>query len=829
MKKTFLLAILCCLFSIGFAGNVVPVNDARTASVNFIKSIYPDMNVSASDFVLKYTEVDENGDAVFYQFDIREQGFIIVSANDAVDPILAHSVNTKFNKDIHVYAFSVYKEEVKAAKNIVNPTALKAWDRLLSHRSTRGEVIGQYISEEVKPFVTSEWNQGEYFNYLCPAQEDASQYQQNINCDNHVPAGCVATAMSQVMFYYRYPEYGTGGVGYTPIHYEYDADNNPTDTFYYPMQAQRFNTLHEYDVMPSDVDFYAGEIAKLMWHAGISVRMDYGPTGSGAQSAEALTSLKNYWGYNRTAQMYSRNDYSDAKWKDTLLNELRALRPIYYSGTDAEGGHAFVLDGFRVINDVERTTHYGDTIENIVVTDSNYTYTAFEYIDSVQHLLYDSLAHIDTITSHYINDTTLVFDTTYYYTYFDTTYYYTYDSVATDSVVNYITSTFYTHTDSLTTYTYDTLYKTTEVHINWGWGGFNNAYFKIAGAGHIGGYTQNEAAMIGLYPADQAPKDTTGHKRVAGSRGSISDGAGNIDYRPNTDRTWTVVANNANMYTFRFLRLATEANNDVIIFYKNGDMTNEEKRVSGNELPDAFTINADSVTIRFQTDGDSVTDKGFVLDFTAITAAPHCSSDYVTLTGSGTISDKGDSEVSPETPYQPDGICKWEITGAHTTYFSYPKINLGLGDYVDIYEYKGIQRYELLKRIDIWNWPEEDVFTSHSRRIRIHFVTDNYDEKTGFELTYQIITGVKENGISDLNIFPNPTSSTLNVTLTAEEAGQLTFRISDMTGRTISTEKVENYGGEIQHTLNVSNLSKGLYLLSIEGNQGKTVHKFIVE
>ena len=114
-------------------------------------------------------------------------------------------------------------------------------------------------------------------------------------------------------------------------------------------------------------------------------------------------------------------------------------------------------------------------------------------------------------------------------------------------------------------------------------------------------------------------------------------------------------------------------------------------------------------------------------------------------------------------------------------------------------------------------------------KIRIHFLTDNYDESDGFELTYQIVTNVKENGISDLSIFPNPASSTMNVLLTAEEAGQLTFRISDMTGRTLSTESVENFGGEMLHTINVSNLSKGLYLLSIEGKQGTSVHKFIVE
>ena len=258
-------------------------------------------------------------------------------------------------------------------------------------------------------------------------------------------------------------------------------------------------------------------------------------------------------------------------------------------------------------------------------------------------------------------------------------------------------------------------------------------------------------------------------------------------------------------------------------------MDNAERSFSGTTLPSSFSIDADSVTIRFISDENDVVDRGFVLEYSATTGAATCSEDYVTLSGTGTITDKGDSDIPADAPYIADKMCKWKIENSNTTYFSYPRINLGLGDYVDIYEYKGLQRYELLKRFDIYNWPEEDVFVAHANRIRIHFLTDNYDENTGFELTYQIVTNVKENGISDLSIFPNPASSTMNVLLTTEEAGQLTFRISDMTGRTLYTENVENLGGETLHTLNVSNLSKGLYLLSIEGKQGASVHKFIVE
>ena len=819
MKKTLLLALLCCLFSLGFAGNIVSVNDARTASVNFIKAVYPAMDVNASDIVLKHTELDENGDPVYYQFAIGEQGFILVSANDAVSPILAYSVTNNFDRNVPNYAVGVYRDEIIAAKNTVNVQARKAWDKLLSVANTR-EVIGQFISDEVEPLVTSKWNQGKYFNYLCPAQPDAVQYQlQSLDCDNHVPTGCVATAMSQVMFYYRYPEYGVGGIGYQPVHYELDAENNPIDTITYPWQVQSFNTLHEFDAMPSTVDFYTGEVSKLIWHAGISVQMGYGPNSSGAQSADALTALKDYWKYNRSAQMYERSDFTTSKWTDSLTKELKALHPIYYSGADADGGHAFVLDGYQVMNDINRTPHYGDTIENIDHIDTIVTHeydidtTTFTHIDSVSHIL-----EIDTVLN----------DTTYYFTY-DTTYTFQYDSTITNTIVTYDTSYYYTHTDSLTTYTYDTAYVNTMMHVNWGWGGYSDGYYALNGSGHVGGYTRNEAAMIGVYPADQQPKATSGNKLISATRGSISDGAGNLDYEPGTDRTWTLASNGATRYTFTFTRLNTEADHDVIIFYKNGNLNNEEKRISGTTLPATFSIQADSVTVRFLTDTNDVAGKGFVLEYSVSTGDAYCSEDYVALSGSGTISDKGDSDVPADALYVPDKMCKWKIDNCNTTYFSYPKIELGLGDYVDIYEYKGLQRFELLKRIDIYNWPEEDVFVTHASKIRIHFLTDNYIEGTGFELTYEAITDVKENGISDLNIFPNPASSTMNVLLTTEDAGQLTFRITDMTGRTLSTESVENYGGEMMHTLNVSNLSKGLYLLSIEGKQGSSIHKFIVE
>ena len=339
--------------------------------------------------------------------------------------------------------------------------------------------------------------------------------------------------------------------------------------------------------------------------------------------------------------------------------------------------------------------------------------------------------------------------------------------------------------------------------------------------------------MIGLYPADQAPKDTTGHVNVYGTRGSISDGAGNLMYRPNTDRTWMIAAPGATRYSIKFLRLETENNADEVIFYKNGNMNDEAGRYSGNTCPStAFNLVADSVLVRFVSNGNDVTGRGFVFDFTATTPSGYCNEEVILPAGTGTFTDKGDANVEEGTPYRPETTCTWRINGFDKIYISYPQIELGAGDFIDFFDVTQPTKQYPIARIDNYNWPTNDVMVleGNIHKLKIRFVSDNFEENNGFTITYETITNIDEqNGLNNIAVYPNPASSTLNVDLSSDFEGQLNFRITDMTGRTISNESIHADGGELHHTLNVSNLSKGLYLLSIEGSHGKSVRKFVVE
>jgi hypothetical protein len=75
---------------------------------------------------------------------------------------------------------------------------------------------------------------------------------------------------------------------------------------------------------------------------------------------------------------------------------------------------------------------------------------------------------------------------------------------------------------------------------------------------------------------------------------------------------------------------------------------------------------------------------------------------------------------------------------------------------------------------------------------------------------------------ASVDVYPNPTSSDLNV---RGLNGDATFSFVDVLGRTIKTVSLENINSEIK--LNVSDLSKGTYILKIN-NEGKSIVKSIV-
>lgn len=258
-------------------------------------------------------------------FDI---GFVVVSADDAVMPVLAYSNTCDLNLDDAapgaLFWLDLYQNEIQYVRDnnlAATESIVEEWNSLRGLKNSQTTVV-------VSPLLTAMWNQTKYYNQYSPIDRDAPS-----GYDGRTPNGCVAVAMASILYYYRYPEHGRGS--HTNYHSNYDD--------YYVNFAQQ---TYNYEAMQDELSFYNNEVAKLIFHCATAVDMMYGPDGSGAYSEQVPDAVKQYFGYSNSCSFKRKHNYQESDWKQLLKQELDMSHPLYYSGYSQDGGHAFVCDGY---------------------------------------------------------------------------------------------------------------------------------------------------------------------------------------------------------------------------------------------------------------------------------------------------------------------------------------------------------------------------------------------------------------------------------------------------------------------------------------------------
>ena len=291
-----------------------------------------------------------------------EHCFVIVSADDCVQPILGYSTENRFGTDKmpdNLFGWlSGYEEQIseagKAGREATN-TVKRQWDELIS-----GNMPTQKDNyTEVGPLISTQWNQNSPYNYSCPGGK---------------LTGCVATAMAQIMKYHNYPTTGFGSHSYTPdTHPEYGVQTANFGETTYDWE----HMINSYSASTYD-DTQRDAVAKLMYHCGVSVNMDYGDSGnsSGAMTFSVVKALQNYFNYSNKIEYISREEINDDQiWKDILREELDEQRPIQYRGTDTRGGHSFICDGYNSLDKFHFNWGWGgDTDGFYTIIDMKYHY-----------------------------------------------------------------------------------------------------------------------------------------------------------------------------------------------------------------------------------------------------------------------------------------------------------------------------------------------------------------------------------------------------------------------------------------------------------------------
>ena len=331
MKKTTLFLILSLLtFATSFAENI-ELTQAQCVAETLLRSKMEQMpDIHLIDYA------NRNAFSHFYVFG-NDDCFVIVSADDRVSPIIGYSTENGFGRTAmpdNVFAWlKAYDDEVSTAisRHMEATEEIRSeWGSLLN-----GNGLEPQSRTSVSPLVLTMWDQTEPYNNLCPSTSGGP--------GNHSFAGCVATAMAQVMNYWEHPVTGTGNHAY----------NCPN---FGNLSANFATTTYDWDHMKNSYSMgYTGTeataVATLIYHCGVSIDMAYGigDAGSAAYTSDVPNALKTYFNYATTTQYYNKSSY-ESQWINMLKTELDNGRPVIYTGQSSDGGHAFVCDGYNENN-----------------------------------------------------------------------------------------------------------------------------------------------------------------------------------------------------------------------------------------------------------------------------------------------------------------------------------------------------------------------------------------------------------------------------------------------------------------------------------------------
>lgn len=342
MKKTFTLMAMTILLFIAGVTTAGPVDKSKALLVaqNFWNS-RSQGNATLTQGALEQVTLSWDG---FYVFRNRNgKGFVIVSADDCVSPVLGYSFTNDFCDADNMspelsFWLDGYQQRIDHCRTTgvtASEQTLNEWQRLLESDAVAPV---RTTNTSVSPLLTTNWGQGSPYNAYCPIADDSLGY--------HVQTGCVATAMAMIMKYYNYPHRGTGYHAYYPDGFDL-------------CEADFGNTVYDYDNMPDSIGSYSDSlqidaVAKLMYHCGVAVEMMYGLYGSGAyispmpyvHRANTLNAMISHFGYSFNAKHLRRNYISDSEWVNILKSQLDASQPVIYMGCSIISAHCFVCDGY---------------------------------------------------------------------------------------------------------------------------------------------------------------------------------------------------------------------------------------------------------------------------------------------------------------------------------------------------------------------------------------------------------------------------------------------------------------------------------------------------
>jgi len=573
----------------------VSLREAEETAQNFFGKTHKSLQTCADMSI-------DGSDTLFYVFNATN-AFVVISADKKAIPILAYSTESSYDAD-HVIPpvkmwLDYYRQQLLAIRKdeafCQSPSVGKAWKNLQQPTKMRKSTT----SNTPTPLLTSNWGQGKPYNYYCP--KDAA------GPNGRVVTGCVATAMAQLMYYFRFPTQGEGS-------YEYTWEP------YGKLSADFGNAVYDYSAMIDEPSEINPAISLLMYHCGVAVDMEYGPDGSGMTNHSAAYVLNKYFHFSPQTQ-YVFREITDLDWDSLIVSHIDNKIPLYYAGWgDANAGHAFVCDAYQIDSNNNYYYHFNFGWDGQA---NGYFYTNNLHVGGYNFTLWQEIiinAYPDTLQFKYPNPLPLT----------GTTVLTTETGSFTDGTIydcpqnmNY-TWIIRPDVDDIENIAFDIQYKLAEgdtIVVVSADGKTNRTFTNetstfsaniVDTEVRVNLKTTNDTAYSGGFSANYAVKRKiycTGlSRRLTAKQGTIDDGSGNSRYSNLTSCKWTISVTGAHSITIRFSKFETEKDKDILSISDLSQGVNPIllTQLSGNLTDSAYTFNTNYLAFLFETDEKNI-------------------------------------------------------------------------------------------------------------------------------------------------------------------------------------------------------------------------------
>lgn len=293
-------------------------------------------------------------------FHLEPSGYVIVPLLKNLPPVKVSSEYSAFDsdaqdgftaliKEVLVHRSRIFAKTYGRLEAVVTDKAVMLfdpinrveWDRYLQDNEAFENNLlknAKQPLDENGPLLTQSWHQGYPYNLECPMGDGG-----------RCIVGCVATAASQIMAYWKWPETGLGSSSYY-----WSGDNSCGGSTSGSVLSADYSDSYDWSNI---LDYYNSgatqaqkdAVAELCYEVGVAFEMDYGKCGSGAYTADAMIVFPTYFRYDPGVSRENRASHTPESWFTVIQEEIDATRPIQYRISS----HSIVCDGWRTLGDTK--------------------------------------------------------------------------------------------------------------------------------------------------------------------------------------------------------------------------------------------------------------------------------------------------------------------------------------------------------------------------------------------------------------------------------------------------------------------------------------------